>query len=94
MPVGHTSYVMECQTSPSYTLSVAPCLDVNGSFYQPVMVNSYVIEPTSQTYFEGMAQPFDYTLASQYFAFAFTGVFVMSIFGLICGKVIGPIWGK
>lgn len=94
MTIGHTSYVIECQTSLSYTVSVSPCLDVSGSFYQPVMVNSYVIEPTSQTYFEGLSQPFDYTLASQYFAFAFTGVFLMWWLGLICGKIIQPLWGK
>lgn len=92
MPVGHLAYQIECQTSPSYTVSVAPCVDISGSFYQPVVIQNYAIDSASLTYFEGLAVDFDYGLASSYFAFAFTGVFLMWWLGHVAGRIIDAMW--
>ena len=92
MTIGHTGYVIECQPGASLAASVPPCVDIAGAFYQPVIVQAYVIEPASASFFDGLDIPFDYSTAAQFWAWGFIGVATFWLIGLVCSKLIEPIW--
>lgn len=93
MPVGQLQYILICEPDALLVDSVAPCAAISGQPSKPVLTNQYVLQPSSQTYFEGLAEGFDYTLASQLYAFGFTGVITLWYVGLISGRIIKAIWG-
>lgn len=93
MPVGTLKYVLECQPNATLTASTFPCADISGQFYAPVITQAYLIDPSQQTYFDGLSAGFDYALASQLFAFGFTGLVVLWWVGIVSGRIIKAIWG-
>lgn len=92
MAIGRTTYIIECQTSPSLSASVSPCVDISGAHYQPVIQQAYIVEPAAASVFDLLDQPFDYSTAAQFWAWGFIGVATFWLIGLICSKLIEPIW--
>lgn len=93
MPIGSLKYVIECQPNPVLTVSTFPCADIEGQFYEPVIVQSYIIDPSQQTYFDGLSVGFDYATAGQFFVFGFSGVVILWWVGIVSGRIIKAIWG-
>ncbi len=93
MPIGSNQYLITCQPNLTLAASTFPCADINGQFNEPVITQSYLIDTTQQTYFDGLSQGFDYQIASALFAFGFTGMITLWWVGIVSGRIIKSIWG-
>ena len=94
MPVGHLTYVIECQANTVLGASVAPCVDISGSFTEPVIVQRYVIDVSQQSYFDGLDQGFDYAVASQLFVFGFSGLISLWALGISAKYILSELRPK
>lgn len=92
MAVGSKEFILICTKNASLGSSVSPCTDIGGVPSEPTIHEKYILFAASDTYFEGIEQPFDYSLASQLFVFGFTSLILLWWVGIVSGRIIKAIW--
>ncbi|MDR7334277.1 hypothetical protein [Roseateles asaccharophilus] len=80
MPAGSLENVIVCR--PSAT-PAAPC----GAGEAPTVLQAYVLAPSSSSFVDAAAGPYDYATGAAYWSAAF--VFTVSLY--LCTRVIGTI---
>lgn len=80
MPAGTLKTILVCQDNAA---PMAPC----PAGQAPVAVHAYVIEPASASYFDAVAEPFDYANGAAFWSIAF--VFTLSLY--IATRIYGSI---
>jgi len=92
MSIGFVVNLLVCQPRSDSGQAVAPCgVDANGTPYQPVVVQAYVLDPAQASKLEAMAEPFDYAQATGLFGFAFSIVLLAWLASHFSGTILGLI---
>lgn len=95
METGSLQRIVVCVSKePQVGPSVPPCVDVAGSYQQPVMKQAYVIEAGSQTLFESVVAPFDYTVAGTIWTMVFVFVVGLHLASSQVGLLLNLIRGR
>lgn len=89
MSIGTVSQVLICQADTSSPASVLPCIDdSSGAHFVPVTHSALLIDPSMDSFFTELNQPFDGLFAGSVFGFFFASV----IFCWFLGKAVGTVW--
>lgn len=66
-----------------------PCGTIAGQAHVPAVMNAYVLLPDSKSYIDAVTTPFDYELAGQFWALAFTTVLGLYLVSANAGLILG-----
>ena len=92
MSIGSVANILVCQPRQDGGQAVAPCgSDANGTAYQPVVIQAYVLDPAQASKFDAIAEPFDYAQATGLFGFAFSIVLLAWLASHFSGTILGLI---
>lgn len=91
MPAGSNQFIIMCQANGTTGNSTVPCMTVAGIRYRPVMVQTYILDPSSASYIDAIATPYNYAQGGALWAFGFSFVlatwFLARNIGLILDAV-------
>lgn len=84
------SSVVVCLPSQG-SASVAPCDGISGGVYAPAVVSGHVLSDTEYAAFVDATQPFDASVAAQYFSYCFGAVVALWLFAFGVGLVMRTV---
>ena len=94
---GTLQYIIECvPTGTAGAKTTAnvnnnPCNTLSGVQQYPRMTQRYILDTTSATYIDPIAQPFDYTSASAIYIFFFSSVIMLWFAAKNMGIIINAV---
>lgn len=94
MAVGTVQNVLVCapvSSDQSSATDQALCPPGGSQYFHVQSMQSYVIDPASAGYLDGLSAPFDYAQAAGFFALAFTVVVGTWMVSAGCGAVLEMI---
>lgn len=84
MSAGTVQTIVICAPSP---FSQAPC----PSGQAVSTIQGFVLDPASQASFNALTEPFDYSIASQFFMFGFVTVMSFWLLGFAVGAIVNRV---
>jgi hypothetical protein len=68
--------------------SVSPCVDTGAGPSYPALAEGVLVDSALASQLEASAQPFDYVLAGQFYAFAFSSILSVHLLSVGIGYVL------